>query len=74
MKKILYYSSVLACTALLTGCMIQSKGERAAKEVINCINIGDMEGAKKLMDKYVSTLDAQDLLDFSMKLENAGIM
>ena len=74
MNKVVNYVMILACICLLMGCIGKSEGEKAAEDVINCINAGDMETAKKLLEKYSTTLDdVQDLQDFRNTLEEAGL-
>ena len=74
MRKVINYVLVLACLCSTMGCIGKSEGEKAAEEVIHCINAGDMETAKKLLEKYSATLDdVQDLQDFRNTLEEAGL-
>lgn len=75
MKQIISFIAITFCLFTLIGCSIssQSTGTKAAEEVISCIESGNMERAKELLQNYGDTLEGQDFLDFCEALEKEGI-
>lgn len=70
MKRLFVFVAVAMCMFAAVSC--QSAGEKAADEVLNCVDNGNEYAAATLYFEYLEKLSGEDLIDFQTALDAEG--